>query len=164
MERLYTPWRLNYIRDSAGKKMDCIFCLNDIEGPSKEKLVLRISPKTIVMCNRFPYTNGHLLIAPREHLSDFSELDEGVSAEIFSLIRHSIKILKKHYKPEGFNVGMNMGRVAGAGIEDHVHFHVLPRWAGDTNFMTPVSGVRVLPETVEQTFERLVDDFSSLKI
>ncbi|RMG60796.1 MAG: HIT domain-containing protein [Deltaproteobacteria bacterium] len=164
MERLYTPWRLSYIREAAKKKMECIFCVDDPSGPDRERLILRLSPRTIVMCNRFPYTNGHLLIAPRAHVSDFSEVDAEATEEIFRLIQESIKILRKHYNPEGFNVGMNMGRVAGAGIEDHVHFHVLPRWAGDTNFMTPVSRVRVLPETVEQTFDRLVGDFSRLEL
>ena len=164
MERIFTPWRLEYIRDASTANKRCIFCLDGNARSYSDKLLLFASPSTLVMCNRYPYTSGHLLIAPRIHVSDFSVLPGEEVKEIFILIQECIKIISRAYSPEGFNVGMNMGKAAGAGIEDHIHFHVLPRWEGDTNFMTPLCETRVLPETVFQTFERLLPDFQALKI
>jgi len=163
MERLYTPWRLEYIKEASVKKPECIFCIDGQEESFSDRRVLFSSDRTMTMCNRFPYTNGHLLISPREHLADFSELEDELAEEMWRVLRESIKILKRVYQPEGINVGMNMGKAAGAGFEDHVHMHVLPRWAGDTNFMTSVSEVRILPETVSQTYERLLPEFQALK-
>ncbi len=164
MERLYTPWRIEYVKNATKGKQHCIFCVKDEPESFPEKLILRVSTHSVVMCNRYPYTSGHLLISPREHIDDFSVLEKTVAWEIFGLIQESMRIIKKHYNPEGFNVGMNAGKAAGAGIEEHLHFHVLPRWRGDTNFMTSLNEVRVLPETVLQTYERLEPEFRDLDI
>jgi ATP adenylyltransferase len=164
MERLYTPWRIEYVKNAVRGNQQCIFCVKDDSNTYHESLILRVSDHSVVMCNRYPYTSGHLLIAPREHIADFSTLGSEVAWEMFQLIQESIRIIKREYAPEGFNVGMNTGKAAGAGIEEHLHFHVLPRWTGDTNFMTSLNEVRVLPETVSQTYERLLTRFKNLEI
>jgi len=164
MERLYTPWRREYIEDGSMESRECIFCFEVMEQAIQEKLVLFSTSRTMVMCNRYPYTTGHLLIAPREHNGDLCELAGDVSGEMFRLLQESIRIIKNVYRPEGMNVGMNLGKVAGAGFAHHLHIHVLPRWGGDTNFMTPLCEVRVLPETVSQTYDRLIPHFNELKI
>ncbi len=164
MERLYTPWRLEYVKNSSRGMQHCIFCIKDESDKNREQFVLRISDNTMVMCNRYPYTSGHLLIAPREHTADFSRLKSDVVWEIMRLLQESMRIINDVYKAEGFNAGMNSGKASGAGVSDHIHFHILPRWAGDTNFMTTLSEVRVLPETVSQTYERLLPEFANLKI
>ncbi len=164
MERLYTPWRREYIEDESMESQECIFCLEGKELAAQERLVLFASSRAMVMCNRYPYTTGHLLIAPREHRGDFCDLEKDVAGEMFRLLQESIRIIKSIYRPERINVGMNLGKVAGAGFAHHLHIHVLPRWAGDTNFMTPLCEVRVLPETVSQTYERLLPYFNELKL
>lgn len=164
MERLFAPWRSEYVKNASKGTGRCIFCVEEDAEKNREQFVLRLSDLTVVMCNLYPYTSGHLLIAPREHVADFSLLEERAAWEIMRIVQESIRIINREYAPEGFNAGMNSGKAAGAGIMDHLHFHVLPRWAGDTNFMTTMSSVRVLPETVSQTYDRLFPEFSSLKI
>ena len=158
-ERLWAPWRLQYIR---GEKSDeCIFCAKP--GLDDESaLIVHRGERGFVMLNAFPYTSGHVMIAPYEHTADLAGLDEPASLELMRLVQRSIRAIEAAYGPEGFNVGANLGTVAGAGVADHVHFHVVPRWEGDTNFMSVIGEVRVLPESLEATHRNLKDAFTRL--
>jgi ATP adenylyltransferase len=147
-EPLWAPWRLEYVQH-ADELDRCIFC-----EPEEELLVHR-GDQALVMLNKFPYSSGHLLVAPHRHLADFGGLDPAEAAEVHSLAARGIEALRAEYAPHGFNLGWNIGRVAGAGIEGHVHLHVVPRWNGDTSFMPVLGDVKVLPEHLLQTAERL---------
>ena len=125
--------------------------------------MLGVYPRTVAICNRYPYNNGHVLAAPRRHVADLSLLSGEELAELFSLVALGTKALSDEYGPEGFNVGMNLGRAAGAGVADHLHVHIVPRWGGDTNFMTATQTTRVLPESLVQTRARLLPRFAQLK-
>lgn len=154
MEQLWSPWRMQYIQNHAPAE-GCIFCSAWQEPDNDEKLVIQQTPHAVVMLNRYPYTNGHLMVAPRMHTAVLAALSEDVSAEIMRLLTHAEQVLGKLYHPEGFNIGMNIGSAAGAGVADHLHFHMLPRWAGDTNFMTTTANTRVLPEALEDTLKKI---------
>ena len=145
---LWAPWRLEYIAkaDEAG---ECIFCNPD------EQLLVHRGERALVLLNKFPYASGHLLIAPARHTGDFVSLSGDEAAEIHSLASQAIGALAEIYSPQGFNLGWNLGLIAGAGILDHVHQHVVPRWAGDTNFMPVLADVKVLPEHLLETARRL---------
>ncbi len=133
----------------------CIFCnvLKQVDGPGN--LIVFRGPKAFVMVNRFPYTSGHLMIVPYEHKPSLDLLDAGSRADIMDMSARAIQVLQQIYSPQGFNLGMNIGSAAGAGILEHVHLHVVPRWVGDTNFMSSVSQTRVLPELLEETYRRV---------
>ncbi len=152
-ERLWAPWRLEYV-SHADDQPGCIFCAAR-DGDDAEKLVVRRGSSALALLNRFPYASGHLMIAPTRHVGSFGELAEDEALEIHRLTRAALDALAASYRPEGFNLGWNIGRVAGAGVVDHVHLHVVPRWAGDTNFMPVLADVKVLPEHLVSTRERL---------
>jgi ATP adenylyltransferase len=152
-ERLWAPWRLEYV-SHADDQPACIFCAAR-DGDDAEKLVVRRGSGALALLNRFPYASGHLMIAPTRHVGSFGELTEEEALEIHRLARAALDALAECYRPEGFNLGWNIGRVAGAGVVDHVHLHVVPRWAGDTNFMPVLADVKVLPEHLVATRERL---------
>jgi ATP adenylyltransferase len=152
-EALWAPWRLEYVQH-ADELDHCIFC-----EPEDELLVHR-SGDALVMLNKFPYSSGHLLVAPHRHLSDFGSLTTSEAAEVHALAARGIEALRAEYGPHGFNLGWNIGRVAGAGIEGHVHEHVVPRWNGDTSFMPVLGDVKVLPEHLVRTAERLRPHFA----
>jgi len=158
MKVLWAPWRMEYIL-SGGKEEGCIFCPGKDRSKDAERLILKVTPHATVMMNRYPYTNGHLLVAPVRHVPDL----EGLSAEemlaLINTVRETLEVLRRHMGPEGFNVGMNLGRVAGAGVEEHCHFHIVPRWNGDTNYMTVLGDVRVIPQHIEETYEALIPYF-----
>jgi ATP adenylyltransferase len=145
---LWAPWRLEYVQQ-ADELRRCIFC-----EPDPELLVHRGEAALLVL-NKYPYSSGHLLVAPIRHLGEFGELSPGEALEIHELGARGIDALRAEYAPHGLNVGWNLGRAAGAGIEEHVHMHVVPRWNGDTSFMPVVGDVKVLPEALERTAERL---------
>ncbi len=145
---LWAPWRLEYIQQ-ADETPGCIFCTVE------ESMLVRRGEKALVLLNRFPYSPGHLLVAPTRHVGSFGDLSENEALSIHRLAAAGIAALTAEYAPHGFNLGWNLGRVAGAGIEDHVHLHVVPRWSGDTNFMPVLADVRVLPEALEASRERL---------
>jgi len=145
---LWAPWRLEYVQH-ADEEPGCIFCEPD------ESLLVHRAERAIVLLNKFPYSSGHLLVAPTRHTGDFGSLDADEAAEIHRLASSGMGALAQEYDPQGFNLGWNLGRVAGAGIVDHVHLHVVPRWAGDTNFMPVLADVKVLPEHLIRTRERL---------
>lgn len=165
MERLFSPWRMAYIREggSGGEGGRCIFCLDEGDARDPERLVLGVYDRTVAIGNRYPYNNGHILIAPRRHVADLVLLSREELGELMSLAALGTQALAEEYGPEGFNVGMNLGKVAGAGIEDHLHLHIVPRWKGDTNFMTSVHGTRVLPETPRATRDRLAPRFGRIR-
>ena len=152
---MWAPWRMEYIL--AEKEERCIFC--DALSLSDD-LTLYKGPDTMVMMNKFPYINGHLLVAPIRHLSGLDQLSKNEMGEMLATVDRSVEILKQVMNPDGFNVGLNLGKVAGAGVEEHLHFHIVPRWFGDTNALTVLADVRVIPEHLKATFENLKPHFS----
>lgn len=152
------PERLRYVRKLIPMK-ECVFCAAAKKPLSVESLVLFKTRNAMVIMNKFPYNTAHLMVIPRAHKGDLLSLSEGVHLEVTSLIRKAVRILKKEYKPAGFNIGINQGAVAGAGIPDHLHWHVIPRWSGDTNFFPLIAETKVLPEDIEQTYDRLRKHF-----
>jgi ATP adenylyltransferase len=150
---LFAPWRTAYIQDKRPK--GCFLC-KAIKGKDDDQtLLLYRGRKAIVILNRFPYNNAHLMIAPHRHSGDFEELTPTEGQELFSLLQRALKALGRIYEPDGFNIGMNLGRVAGAGLADHLHIHIVPRWNGDTNFMPVISDTKVISEALARTYERL---------
>lgn len=154
MNYLWSPWRMEYILSSKSGE-SCIFCegLKQVDGP--ENLIVYRGTQAFVMLNRFPYTSGHLMIVPNEHQPSLELLSVSSRADLMDLSARAIEVLNAIYSPQGYNLGMNIGSAAGAGISEHVHLHVVPRWAGDTNFMSSVSQIRVLPELLEETYRRV---------
>jgi ATP adenylyltransferase len=140
---------------TAGKPGGCFLCERAAEANDDQNLILFRGERAFVIMNLFPYNTAHLLIAPYVHTGDFPGLDEVVASELTALSRRCVRILRDEYRPDGFNLGMNLGALAGAGLPDHLHVHVVPRWAGDTNFMAAVGETKVLPESLGQTFARL---------
>lgn len=161
MDTLWAPWRMTYILDED-KPKGCIFCLAQ-DGVGADDLVLAVGETCLVMMNKYPYNNGHLLVAPRRHLPDMEGLSRRELADLMSAVHLATKVLKEVMNPEGFNVGLNLGRVAGAGVAEHLHFHVVPRWNGDTNFMTVFGEVRVIPEHIRATHRKLRPFFKSME-
>ncbi len=153
-ERLWAPWRLEYIQ-AADEQPGCVFCraasLTDEDG-----LVVHRGELAFVLLNKFPYASGHLLVAPYRHVGDFGELGDEEALEIHRLASQGLGALAENLQPQGYNLGWNLGRTAGAGVVDHVHLHVVPRWAGDTNFMPVLADVKVMPEHLEATRQRLL--------
>ncbi|MDI6776331.1 MAG: HIT domain-containing protein [Syntrophales bacterium] len=154
MKTIFAPWRMAYIRGE--KPEGCIFCKNSIRV---DELVLFDGETSFVMMNLYPYTSGHLLIIPFRHVSQVEDLLPAEKQEMFDLVDISVRVLKEALKPEGFNIGMNLGTVAGAGVDDHFHIHIVPRWRGDSNFMSVLGEVRVIPEDVSRTWELLMPYF-----
>ena len=153
MERIWAPWRLEYIQ-RADELPGCVFCLA-AQGSDEDGLVVHRGERAFVLLNKFPYASGHLMVAPLRHVADFDELENEEALEIHRLAAQGLGALASVYEPQGYNLGWNLGRVAGAGVIDHVHLHVVPRWAGDTNFMPVLADVKVLPEALLRTAERL---------
>jgi ATP adenylyltransferase len=155
MERLWAPWRLEYVQH-ADEQDGCVFC-RAAAGDDAEQLVVRRGERAFVLLNKYPYASGHLLVAPYRHGVNFAELDDGEVLEVQRLAAEGLEALAAAYRPEGFNLGWNVGRVAGAGIVDHGHLHVVPRWNGDTNFMPVLGDVKVIPQHLAETRERLAE-------
>jgi len=154
MDYLWTPWRYQYVT-SAGKTGGCVFCDAAAASDDRANLIVHRGEWTFVILNRFPYTSGHLMIVPYQHAATLQELSDEPLLEMTRLARSLEGLLGEVYHPEGLNLGMNLGKSAGAGIAEHLHLHVLPRWTGDTNFMTVVGETRVLPEDLDITWQRL---------
>lgn len=153
---------MSYVLGNEKKYAGCIFDASQDQLHDREKLILYRDRFTVVLLNRFPYSNGHLLVAPGRHLADLADLDDTEASQLMKMVRKSTAILKDKLKPDGFNIGLNLGATAGAGLADHLHFHIVPRWDGDHNFMTTVGEIRTVPEHIDQTFARLLDDFQAL--
>ena len=159
METIWAPWRIEYILDN--KKEGCIFC----NALSKDDdLTLYKGDVTVVVMNKFPYVNGHLLVAPIRHFSTLDQLSKDEMGNLLRTVEQSVSILKKVMHPDGFNIGLNLGKVAGAGVEEHLHFHIVPRWLGDTNALTVFAEVRVIPEHLKATYNNLKPYFAKLDI
>jgi len=154
VERLYTPWRMAYVT-SQDETPGCALCRARDGEDGAERLVVHTAEHCFVVMNLFPYTGGHVMVAPKRHIGSLGEATLEDLAEMMGLARRLEDVLRKVYRPDGINLGMNLGRAAGAGIADHIHLHLVPRWNGDTNFMTAVSGTRVIPEEPEQACRRL---------
>jgi ATP adenylyltransferase len=162
MRVLWAPWRMGYIL-SNDKDNGCIFCPGKDRSKDEERLILHVGPRCMVMMNRYPYNNGHLLVAPIKHAGGLEQLNNKEDLDLILLVRKTVEILKKVMNPDGFNVGLNLGHVAGAGMEEHLHFHIVPRWKGDTNFMTILEDVRVIPEHIRETYKKLLPYYQELK-
>jgi ATP adenylyltransferase len=155
MDYLWTPWRYRYIA-SVKKSDQCVFCEAVASNDDRDTLILLRGDKNFVILNRYPYTSGHVMVVPYAHVADLAAADAEALAEMMRLAQRLQTALQKTYRPEGFNIGMNLGRAAGAGILGHLHLHVLPRWAGDANFMTVVGETRIEPEELGTTYDRLL--------
>lgn len=153
MNHLWSPWRMAYIE--SFKKNGCVFCQALAQQDGPDNLIVIRGENAFVILNRYPYTSGHLMVLPFKHSPILDDLDPATRAEMFELVAKGNQILRGIYKPQGFNVGINIGEAAGAGIEEHIHVHIVPRWGGDTNFMTAVGETRVLPESLEDTYRRV---------
>jgi ATP adenylyltransferase len=155
MERLWAPWRLTYIEQASGpEEQPCVFC-GKLALDDREALVLHRGERAFCLLNLYPYANGHLMVAPYRHVARPGDLDPAERAEMWELLDQAIAALERGLRPHGHNVGMNLGRVAGAGVEGHLHLHVVPRWHGDTNFMPVLADVRVMPQHLDATWETL---------
>lgn len=161
MNFLWSPWRMKYIQSQTEKDNNCIFCdlLNQEDGP--KNLIVHRGKTVFVILNRFPYTSGHLMVVPYEHQSSFEELDNSTLSDLMQTTSDCMKKLRKLYNPQAFNIGANVGEAAGAGIAEHVHMHIVPRWNGDTNFMSTLGQTRVLPEELEDTYRKLSAEWLS---
>lgn len=159
MKTMWAPWRMEYILGE--KEKGCIFCraLSD-----QDNLTLYKGKVTMVVMNKYPYINGHLLVAPTRHLSLLEQLSKNEMGDLLETVEKSVGILKKVMNPDGFNVGLNLGKVAGAGVEEHLHFHIVPRWSGDTNALTVFADVRVIPEHLQATFNNLKPYFDKIEL
>jgi ATP adenylyltransferase len=156
MDVLWAPWRMELI--DRGMPKGCIFCdfpAQTGEGDDRQNLILGRSARSFVIFNRFPYNSGHLMVVPRRHTADFPSLSADESADLHQLLQRSMEILTESYRPEGYNIGMNLGHCAGAGIKDHLHYHLVPRWTGDTNFMPVVGQSKVVIEHLLASYDRL---------
>ena len=158
-QRIWAPWRLRYVKD-AKHSDECVFCAKPESGDDRDALIVHRGERCFVILNLFPYTNGHLMVAPFEHVGRLQEIEPGVTAEMMSLAQQAMSRMEEVYDPEGFNVGINQGRVAGAGVEGHIHLHVVPRWAGDNNYMPVLADTRVMPQSLEESYDALRGGFS----
>lgn len=154
MERLWATWRMKYI-EMADRMPGCIFCTLPAEQKDRDNLILHRGKTCFIMLNSFPYNCGHLMVAPFKHTADMYALDDEELLEINHMIRYSLRLLSATMHPDGFNMGVNLGRTAGAGVVDHIHWHIVPRWNGDTNFMPVVADARVLPESLQAVYDKL---------
>jgi ATP adenylyltransferase len=154
-QQLWAPWRLEYIA-RADEDEGCFFC-RAVDSSDEDGLIVHRGETAFVLLNKFPYSSGHVMVAPYRHIGDFGDLENDEALEIHRLAGQALGALATVYAPQGYNLGWNLGRIAGAGVLDHVHEHVVPRWAGDTNFMPVLADVKVLPEHLEETRRRLAD-------
>jgi ATP adenylyltransferase len=154
-KQIWAPWRLEYIQ-TADEQAGCLFC-RAAERDDEAGLVVHRGRHAFVLLNRFPYSSGHFMVAPYRHVGEFGDLDDEEALEVHRLASHGLGALSAVYQPQGYNLGWNLGRIAGAGVVDHVHLHAVPRWAGDTNFMPVLADVKVLPEHLSESRRRLAD-------
>ena len=162
-EQLWATWRLQYIEAASDAPKNCIFCAFSAQEKANdaENYILHRGERAYIILNAFPYSNGHLMVVPYRHTDTLDAFDDATMLDVMRLTRLSINLLRAAFNPNGFNLGVNMGRVAGAGIADHLHWHIVPRWNGDTNFMPVLADVRVIPESLQNTYARLRDQLSA---
>ena len=159
---LWTPWRMDYILSKTASFPGCIFDQAPDQPLSADHLILRRDALSVILLNRFPYANGHLLLAPSRHVADITELTDQEEQLLTKRLRQAVAILRRHLRPDGFNIGLNLGEVAGAGLADHLHYHIVPRWHGDHNFITVTADIRTIPQHIDHTFSQLLADFQEL--
>jgi ATP adenylyltransferase len=160
MDLLWTPWRREFVQGgTADDHAACFLCTAPAAHDDRANLILLRAERAFVIMNRYPYNTGHLMIAPYAHTADLPRLDSVTAQELMALLQRCTGVLQQAYQPQGFNIGMNLGKAAGAGVPDHLHLHALPRWTGDTSFMPIVANTKVLPETLDQTYARLAPLF-----
>jgi ATP adenylyltransferase len=164
MKTLWTPWRMEHVLGHAPEIAGCLFEPPGSNPHDKSRLLLFRDDQVIALLNRFPYANGHLLLAPRRHLADLTELCGDESRRLMEMLSICCTILRRTLDPHGINIGLNLGQAAGAGITEHFHFHLVPRWEGDHNFMTVCADIRTIPQHIEHTFDLLLPEFSALSI
>jgi ATP adenylyltransferase len=158
--RIWAPWRLKYVKDaSKDVEEDCVFCARPALGDDETALIVHRGETCFVILNLYPYTNGHLMVAPYEHIGRIQEIPAETTGEMVELAKVAMNRLEDEYRPHGFNVGFNQGRAAGAGVEHHIHMHVVPRWGGDTNFMPVIADHRVMPQSLEDSYRALAGAF-----
>jgi ATP adenylyltransferase len=161
MKQLWCPWRIDYIL--GPKPESCVFCLPSHEDEDEERLVLHRGREVFVIMNKFPYNNGHLMVTPFRHVMNICDLTQSEAGECMDLLRAATAILQKCFSPQGINMGLNLGEAAGAGIREHLHFHLVPRWNGDSSFMAVMDEIRVMPEHLNRTYAKLKPSFDALK-
>ncbi len=164
MKILWAPWRMEHVLGTAPAPCGCLFEPPVSSPQEKAHLLLFQDELTVVLLNRFPYANGHLLLAPRRHLADLADLAEEERRRLMAMLTACTAILRRQLQPHGINIGLNLGAAAGAGITDHLHFHLVPRWEGDHNFMTVCAEIRTIPQHIERTFDLLAPDFLALTV
>ncbi len=162
MKTLWTPWRMEHVQGTVEQPTGCLFEPAGDASQDQTALLLYRTRRIVVLLNRFPYANGHLLVAPAQHVAYLDQLGENERCALMSMLADCTTILSNRLQPDGFNVGLNIGRVAGAGIADHLHFHIVPRWRDDHNFMTVCADIRTIPQHIQRTFELLAPDFRRL--
>lgn len=162
MKTLWTPWRIEHVRGNVPKSDGCLFEPEGNSNACKKDLLLYRDQHSVVLLNRFPYANGHLLVAPVRHLNCITELTTSENCALMEMVKQATAILKNQLNPDGFNIGCNIGATAGAGIADHLHVHIVPRWDGDHNFISVMADIRTIPEHIDATFDRLLPDFLDL--
>ncbi len=162
MKLLWAPWRVKFIRQK--KQKTCIFCNKIRQKNDKKNLVVYRGKHNFVILNLYPYTNAHLMVVPNRHISDLELLSKDELYELFDLVCQMVKILKKTYKIDGCNIGINLGKAAGAGVDEHLHVHIVPRWLGDTNFMPVVSNTKVISESLNETYKILKKEIKNFKL
>jgi ATP adenylyltransferase len=162
MKKLWAPWRMTYISALEKPGKGCVFCTKPKRSDDRRNLILWRGKKCFVVMNLYPYNNGHLMVVPYRHTSDIAGLDPKTITEMWGAVARSTAILKKAFKAEGFNVGLNLGRVAGAGIDQHVHLHIVPRWNGDTNFMAILGNTKVISQGMIEAYDELLPHFKKL--
>lgn len=165
MDNIWAPWRLEYIRDNRQKKggEPCVFCELGEGSPTRDNLVLAKGQESYVVMNRFPYNSGHVLICPYRHVAKLKDLSAAAHQEMMWFMGEGMEILAGAMNAEGFNCGLNLGRTAGCGIADHLHWHIVPRWPGDTNFLPVIGDTRAMPEYLGSTYDRIAEGFQKLK-
>ncbi|MCS7144922.1 MAG: HIT domain-containing protein, partial [Archaeoglobaceae archaeon] len=156
MEKIFAPWRIRYVL--APKSKDCVFC-SAVKGDERNLLVVHKAEKSFVVMNHYPYNPGHVMICPKRHVPSTEDLTDEELLEMMKLLNLSIKAIRVAMNPDGFNLGVNLGRVAGAGIVEHLHLHVVPRWSGDTSFMPVLADVQIIPEALEESYEKIKKAF-----
>lgn len=160
-QRIFAPWRVEYVKKAKEGESECIFCEKPEQDRDKESLILKRGEHNFIILNKYPYNPGHAIVAPYRHISSYNELREDEVTEKHELTESYLSAAKEVFNPDGFNLGSNLGRTAGAGIDDHIHFHVVPRWEGDNNFMPVISETRVVSQSIESSYEELKKRFEA---
>lgn len=159
MDTLWAPWRMKYILDPDKKAGGCVFCIASSTDRDRELLIMYRGKLCFVVLNMYPYNNGHIMVVPYRHIADLGELTSEENSEMMALTQKTVAVLEAAFKPNGFNIGMNLGQAAGAGIDDHLHMHIVPRWSGDCNFMPVIGETKVMPQHLDATYAALAPGF-----